>query len=170
MTDTTTPAIIEVTEGTTEFHRNLAVSIAGEFGGFLKIHSVINGTKYKVSQLKFRQGGLAAFLTATKSANNPAGATIQSTIGSPDPDPTTAVAILGGILSARINVWNQERNRKFHYGLRLRSNNQLGIYLTLGVQDLESFFQRGRELNYTESVASLVDANEIAEAFERGNR
>jgi hypothetical protein len=165
MTDTTTPALIEVTEGTTEFHRNLAVSIAEEFGGFLKIHSVIDGTKYKVSQVKFRQGGLASFLAATKDQNSPAGATIRSTIGSQDPDPTTAVAILGGILSARINVWNQGRGRKFHYGLRLRSNNQLGIYLTLGVQDLESFFQRGRELNYTESVAGLIDANEIAEAL-----
>jgi hypothetical protein len=170
MTDYT-PALPEVVEGTFHLHRDLTSSICQEFGGFIKVHSVVRGSKFKISQIKFRQGGLAAFLIATKEADNPAGLTIRNAIGSQNPDATTAVSVLGAILSSRINVWNENRENPLHYGLRLRSNNQLGVYLTLGVQDLEAFFQRGREMapvwEARNAAARHVDAEAIAEELGR---
>ena len=166
------PALPEISEGTFHLHRDLTVEICQEFGGFLKVHSVVDGNKYKISQLKFRQGGLAAFIIASKEENNPAGLTIRNAIGCQSPDATTAVSVLGAILSSRINVWNENRENPLHYGLRLRSNNQLGVYLTLGVQDLEAFFQRGREMapvwEARNAAARLVDAEAIAEELGHG--
>ncbi len=162
--------LLEVSNGTNDFHAKIAQKIAGEFSGFLKIHKVIDSNKYKISQVKFRKEGLPLFIKAVNDQNNEFGEVIRKTTGTESVDPTTAVSILGALLMARLNVINSQYKSKLHYGLRLRSNNQLGVYLTIGIQDLESFFERGKRIKEemaAESVAHLVDAQAITEALGR---
>lgn len=165
--------MIEVGNKTYTFHRELAEKTVGEFGGFLKIHKVISSENYKISQIKFRKSGLKNFLKAVEDETNPIGAVIRSTVGSNNIDPTTAVTVLGALLMCRMNVVNATFKNKMHYGLRLRSDNRLGIFLTIGVQDLQEFFERGKEKarkalieKAVQQAGALVDPEAIKEALE----
>jgi hypothetical protein len=174
-TNVNIPAVLEIAEGTNEFHSSLANQICNPYGGFLKIHKVVDGTKYKISQIKFRTGGLEQFVKATEEENNPIGKQIRQLVGTSKVSPTCAVSALGTLLMCRLNVISAKFKKPIHYGLRLRSNNQLGIYLTIGVQDLESFFARGEELKQTRlareaaDVGYLVDPDAISQALGHGS-
>lgn len=128
------------------FHLKIANCICNEFSGFLKIHNVVNGSKYKVTQIKFRKGGLESFLKAVEDEKNPIGGKIRAIVGCNTVTATTAVTVLAAVLQSRLDNYNKNRVKKLCYGSRLRSNNQLGLYLTLGVNDLESFFERGKKI------------------------
>jgi hypothetical protein len=173
-TNVNVPAVleIEIAENTNEFHASLANQICNPYGGFLKIHKVVDGSKYKVSQIKFRTGGLESFVKATEDQNNNIGAQIRQMVGTSKVSATCAVSALGTLLMCRLNVISAKFKRPIHYGLRLRSNNQLGVYLTLGVQDLESFFTRGAELKKSkmaEEAAHHVDADAISQTLGFGS-
>ena len=165
--------LIEVGEGTNSFHQELTEKIVGEFAGFLKIHKVIDSDNYQISQVKFRKKGIKAFITAVEDKTNPIGNVIRSTVGSENVDATTAVTVLGALLMCRMNMINATFKNKMHYGLRLRSDNRLGIFLTIGVQDLQEFFARGQEKakerlikNAIERAGALVDPEAIRDALE----
>ncbi len=166
---------IEIAENTNEFHSSLAKQISVPYGDFLKIHKVVEGTKYKVSQIKFRTGGLEQFIKATQDTNDPIGNQVRQLVGTQKVSATCAVAALGTLLMCRLNVISSKFKKPIHYGLRLRSNNQLGIYLTLGVQDLESFFARGEKQKQNKvakavnNVGHLVDADAISQALGCGS-
>lgn len=169
------PTVLEIAEGTSEFHSSLASQICNPYGKFLKIHKVVDGTKYKISQIKFRTGGLEKFVKATEEDNNPIGNQIRQLVGTEKVSATCAVSALGTLLMCRLNVISAKFKRPIHYGLRLRSNNQLGIYLTIGVQDLESFFARGEKIKQTKltreatDVGHLVDPDAISQALGYGS-
>jgi hypothetical protein len=165
--------IIEVGEGTNSFHRELTERIVGEFASFLKIHKVIDSENYQISQVKFRKSGIKKFIKAVEDKDNPVGSIIKSAVGSENVDATTAVTMLGALLMCRMNAINDKFKNKMHYGLRLRSDNRLGIFLTIGVQDLQEFFQRGQEKakerlvkNAVEEAGALVDPEAIQDALE----
>ena len=165
--------IIEVGEGTNTFHRELVEKIVGEFAGFLKVHKVIDSDNYQISQIKFRKAGIRTFIAAVQDEKNTIGNVIRSTVGSKNVDATTAVTVLGALLMCRMNMINATFKNKMHYGLRLRSDNRLGIFLTIGVQDLQEFFQRGQEKakerlikNAIEEAGALVDPEAIQDALE----
>jgi hypothetical protein len=165
--------LIEVGEGTNEFHRELTEKIVGEFAGFLKVHKVIDSDKYQISQVKFRKSGIKTFLNAVEDKTNPIGNVIRSTVGTQNVDATTAVTVLGALLMCRMNMINDNFKNKMYYGLRLRSDNRLGIFLTVGVQDLQEFFARGQEKakerllrNAIEEAGRFVDPEAIRNALE----
>lgn len=133
------------------FHLKIANTICDEFSGFLKIHNVVNGVKYRITQVKFRKGGLENFLGAVKDKENAIGQKIRNIVGCNTVSATTAVTVLAAILQSRLDNYNKNRCKKLHYGTRLRSNNQLGLYLTLGVNDLETFFERGQRLKLNQA-------------------
>ena len=135
---------VQIKEGTNHLHAEIFNTIVKGFEKYLYIHRVVPSSpdtpsRWQISQIKFAKGGLQSFLEDVK--------TIDSMKLVPEAFATSAVAQLGAELCKRIDGFNQTREKKIHFGLRLRSNNQLGVYLTVGVQDLESFFQRGKELN-----------------------
>lgn len=143
-----TPPLIEHNiEEIIGFHLSIANKICLEFSGFLKIHNVVNGSKYKITQIKFRKKGLEAFIKAVEDTNNTIGEKIRTIVGTNNVTATTAVTVLAAILQSRLDNYNKNRVKKLNYGTRLRSNNQLGLYLTLGVHDLETFFERGQKIN-----------------------
>ncbi len=95
---------IEIAENTNEFHSSLAKQISVPYGDFLKIHKVVEGTKYKVSQIKFRTGGLEQFIKATQDTNDPIGNQVRQLVGTQKVSATCAVAALGTLLMCRLNV------------------------------------------------------------------
>ena len=175
-TNTNIPAVLEVAPETNEFHSSLANQICDPYGGFLKVHKVVDGSKYKISQIKFRTGGLEKFIKAIENLKNPIGNDIRQLVGTSKVSATCAISALGTILMCRLNVISAKFKKPIHYGIRLRSNNQLGIYMTIGVQDLESFFKRGEELKKAkeeaeiiEAAAHLVDPDAISQALGYGS-
>ena len=168
-----TSSNVEIGSGTNQFHQELTTRIVGEFSEFLKIHKVVDSENYQISQIKFRKTGLKNFIATIKSSESNAGNVIRSTTGTENVDPTTAVTVLGALLMCRLNVINSGFKNKIHYGLRLRSDNRLGIFLTIGVQDLQEFFERGKQKSRNrliekavEQAGALVDPEAIREALE----
>ena len=130
-------------------HGALMKSIEGPFGEFLQGFSVIDGSRHKVSRIMFREGGLVAFLKACRDPNNPhfihrkAEATLCCS--------KLLTYLLGGLANC-----NAERVAKpIPHGGKLWVKESLGVYVTLGQQDLEVFFKRGEELRKLKEAEEL---------------
>ena len=78
-------------------------------------------------------------------------------------NPTTIITCIGFFLFSVLN----NSGSKIPMGLRHYGGTALGVYITLGVTDLVSFFKRGEEIKkrkkLTDSVAHLTDSSAIAE-------
>lgn len=129
---------MQVHPNTPTFHKQIAETICSNFAEYLQIHPVILKDDFWVSQIKFKRKGLKAFIDdATKNKNSPIflGEGVS---------PTTAVKKLDLALNEAMDNFNAIRGKKVFFGSRCYSNNKLGIYFTIGVWDLESFFaQKG---------------------------
>lgn len=133
-------------------HRALMESTEGPFGEFLQGFSVVDGTRHKISRVMFREGGLAAFLKACRDPDNPhfIGRTAEATLCC-----SKLLTYLLGRL-ARCNAERVANSKKpIPCGGKLWINEALGVYITLGQQDLESFFKRGEELRKLKEAEEL---------------
>ena len=130
---------MQVHENTPAFHQQIASTICSNFGTYLQIHPVILKDDFWVSQIKFKKGGLKSFIDdATKNKQSPIflGEGVSA---------ATAVKKLDLTLNEAMDRFNIIRGKKVFFGSRCYSNNKLGIYFTIGVWDLESFFAQKKE-------------------------
>ena len=133
-------------------HQALMKSIEGPFGGFLQGFSVIDGTRHKISRVMFREGGLVAFLKACRDPGNPhfIGRKAEATLCCSK----LLTYLLGGL--ATCNAERVANDKKpVPYGGKLWVKESLGVYITLGQQDLEAFFKRGEELRKQKEAEEL---------------
>ena len=137
-------------------HRALMESIEGPFGEFLQGFSVIDGTRHKISRVMFREGGLAAFLKACRDPDNAhfIGVKAEATLCC-----SKLLTYMLGAL-ANCNAQRLANDRKaIPYGGKLWIKESLGVYITLGQQDLEAFFRRGEELRKQRQAEELDDGD-----------
>jgi len=141
-----------IKENVVAHHRALMKSIEGPFGEFLQGFIVIDGTKHKISRVMFREGGLVAFLKACRDPDNPhfIGRKAEATLCCSK----LLTYLLGGL--ARCATERVANNKKpVPYGGKMWIQESLGVYVTLGQQDLEVFFKRGEELRKLKEAEEL---------------
>ena len=108
---------------------------------YLQGHLVVRGRSNLISRAIFKKGGLREFLTSVRDPNSPI--FISSGV-----EASTACALLAGQIGLACHNHNQERIdrelKPIPYGVKIWVGGALGLYLTIGTQNLEEFFERNR--------------------------
>jgi len=114
-----------------------------DFSNYLQCFNVVNGRKHIISRVMFVKGGLKRFLDDCR-------------------DPKSNIFISGraeaSACCTRLSLFLCERMASFNllreakglnpvpYGSKIWVLRSLGIYFTIGCQDLERFFEEGKRL------------------------
>ena len=138
-------------------HKEVAEFISNEnsFSPFLQCFLVVNGKKHMISRIMFRKGGLKDFLQACR---NPASPIFISS----NAEATQCCTKLSLFLSERMSQFNslrEEGKRPVPFGCKIWVGSALGIYFTIGNQDLESFFEEGKKIA-KRNLAETIDQDE----------
>ena len=149
--------------GTKPYHSRILIAAVNPFGKYLQCFSVVSSHKYNITGMGFKKGGLQAFLEDFEETPLHQEGRRLSVV--------TKINMLANYISRSIDAIQQEKENPIPHGHRLWSNNQLGLYFSLGVQDLETFFARGRQRRYENELiaegAKFADnPRALAEHFE----
>lgn len=121
-------------------HKEAMTAIVGdEIAPYLQGFNVINGRNNLISRIMFRSGGLKDFLRDCRDPNH-------SLFIADDVEATLCCGKLSLALLEAMAGWNATRNKSIPHGSRCWVGTSLGIYFTIGCQDLESFFERGKAM------------------------
>jgi hypothetical protein len=154
---------LTVKVGTKPYHSRILITAVNPFGKYLQCFSVVSSHKYNITGMGFKKGGLQAFLEDFEETPLNQSGKRMTTV--------TRINMLANYISRSIDAIQQEKESPIPHGHRLWSNNQLGLYFSLGVQDLETFFARGRQKRYEnalieEGAKFANDPRALAEHFE----
>jgi len=125
-------------------HRAVAKFLAKEnsFSSFLQCFSVVDGKKHMISRIMFKKGGLKDFLTSCRDPQSPIFISEKA-------EATQCCTKLSLSLSERMSQFNDNRpegRNPIPFGSKIWVGSALGVYFTIGNQDLESFFEEGKRL------------------------
>ena len=127
-----------------DLHREVAEFLANEssFSPFLQCFLVVDGKKHLISRIMFRKGGLKDFLASCRNPTSPIFISEKA-------EATQCCTKLSLHLSERMSQFNNNRpegKNPIPFGSKIWVKSALGVYFTIGNQDLESFFEEGRRL------------------------
>ncbi len=133
-----------IKENVPSLHKEVAEFLANEnsFSPFLQCFNVVSGRKHLISRIMFKKGGLKDFLT---SCRNPASPIFISE----NAEATQCCTKLSLFLSERMSQFNNNRpegKNPIPFGVKIWVGPILGLYFTIGNQDLECFFEEGKRL------------------------
>lgn len=164
-----------IRENVFQLHKTIVRSLGLEsidgidFSAYLQVNEVVTSNNYKISQIGFKKGGLKTFLNDIQN-DTPIRNFFVQKVGSEYLNPNTAVAVFGSIVMCQLDAYNARLKKKLHYGLRLRSNNALGVFISIGVQDIVSFFDKGKEMRKNAVAEEICQTHHDAEAISQALR
>jgi len=133
-----------IKENVVPFHKTVAEYLVNgaDFAEFLQVFTVVNGHRNTISRIMFRKGGLKAYLQACRNPEHPL------FIGN-RAEASHCCTRLSAYLVDRMAEYNRTvragRN-PIPFGSKIWIESSLGLYFTLGNQDLELFFKKGEQL------------------------
>lgn len=127
-----------------DLHKRVAEFLAKEnlASSFLQCFSVVDGKKHMISRIMFRKGGLKDFLEACRNPSSPIFISEKA-------EATQCCTKLSLYISERMSQFNNNRpegRNPIPFGSKIWVGSALGLYFTIGNQDLESFFEEGKRL------------------------
>ena len=136
---------MKIKENVVPFHRTVAEYLLQdtEFTGYLQCFSVVNGGRNTISRIMFKKGGLKAYLGACRNPEHPL------FIGS-RAEASHCCTKLSAYLQDRMAKYNNEERvgrNPIPSGSKIWTQKRLGVYFTLGNQDLERFFEQNGDSN-----------------------
>ena len=146
-----------IKETTPAFHQGVVRYLTDntDFSEFLQCFGVVNGSRNVISRIMFKRGGLKAYLAACRDPEH------SLYIGA-RAEASHCCTKLSAYLVERMAEYNRTvragRN-PIPVGSKIWVESSLGLYFTVGNQDLELFFKKGEELK----------AQELAEALDGGD-
>jgi hypothetical protein len=138
-------------------HREIAefLSEQSPFGDYLQCFLVVSGRRNMISRIMFKKGGLKRFLDDCRNADNPLYISERA-------EASLCCTRLSSALMEKMNAFNENRpegRRPVPYGCKIWVGSSLGIYFTIGNQDLEAFFEEGRRLAVLNVAAAIDDGD-----------
>ncbi len=153
-----------IKDSTPTFHQGVVRFLTDntDFSEFLQCFGVVNGSRNVISRIMFKKGGLKDYLTACRNPEH------QLYIGA-RAEASHCCTRLSAYLVDRMAEYNRTvragRN-PIPFGSKIWVESSLGLYFTLGNQDLELFFKKGEEIK-REEMARLLDDGD--HQFDGGN-
>jgi hypothetical protein len=125
-------------------HKEVAEFLAQDsaFSEYLQAFSVVNGSRHMISRIMFVKGGLKSFLNACRTEGSPI-------FIAKNAEATLCCTRLSSYLMDKMTEYNSQRpegKNPIPFGSKIWVGSSLGLYFTVGHQDLESFFEEGRKL------------------------
>lgn len=136
-----------IKQATPNAHAGLLGGIENNvYSQFLQVFPVVRSSTNLISRVMFVGGGLKAYLDACRDSSNPLYISRQA-------EASLCCGKLATAIGEIIDANNQQREAQgknpIPYGLKVWVNGTLGVYITIGVQDLESFFERSGNVQPT---------------------
>lgn len=136
-----------IKDTTPAFHRDIALYLTDstDFSEFLQCFGVVNGSRNVISRIMFKRGGLKAYLAACRD-------TEHSLYIDARAEASHACTRLSAYITDRMAEYNRTMRvgrNPIPFGSKIWVKQSLGLYFTLGNQDLELFFKKGEELKAT---------------------
>ena len=129
-----------VKESVPSFHQKVAqYLVAGtDFEDYLQCFCVVNGSRNTISRIMFKKGGLKAYLQACRNPDHPL------FIGSRAEASHCCTRLSAYLLDkmARYNKEERAGRNPIPYGSKIWTQKRIGLFFTLGNQDLEAFFEK----------------------------
>jgi hypothetical protein len=125
------------------------------FSNYLQAFSVVDSRRHMISRIMFIKGGLKSFL---EDCRNPESAIFVS----PKAEASACCTRLSLYLCDRMAEFNTNRPEgkgPVPFGSKIWVGQSLGIYFTIGNQDLERFFEEGKRLTKLAQEA-IVDGGD----------
>jgi hypothetical protein len=148
-----------VKESTPTFHervaRYLTEDTSSGWSQYLQCFGVVDGYRNKISRIMFRKDGLRDYLKACRDPENPL------YVGD-NAEASLCCTRLSMILLEKMAEYNHVKRKgknPIPFGSKIWVKDSLGLYFTLGNQDLETFFKKGEEIKAQET-ARLLDGND----------
>ena len=126
-------------------HKEIAehLNTNSNFSNYLQCFNVVNGRKHMISRIMFIKGGLKRFLDDCR---NPESEIFISNRA----EASACCTRLSLFLCEKMASFNEGREERevnpVPYGSKIWVGQSLGIYFTIGCQDLERFFEEGKRL------------------------
>ena len=135
-------------------HKEVAEFLANEnsFSPYLQCFNVVSGRKHLISRIMFKKGGLKDFLASCRNPTSPI-------FIAENAEATQCCTKLSLFLSERMSQYNLNRpegKNPIPFGVKIWVGPILGLYFTIGNQDLENFFEEGKRLE-RERIEQEVD-------------
>ena len=142
-----------IKDSTPTFHQGVVRFLTDntDFSEFLQCFGVVNGNRNIISRIMFKRGGLKAYLAACRNSEHPLYIGDRA-------EASHCCTKLSAYLVDRMAEYNRtvrEGRNPIPFGSKIWVNSSLGLFFTLGNQDLESFFKRGEELRAEQLEAAL---------------
>lgn len=132
--------MMTIKENVVPFHRTVAEYLlqGTDFQEYLQCFTVVNGYRNTISRIMFKKGGLKAYLQACRNPEHPL------FIGSRAEASHCCTRLSAYLLDRMAKYNNEERagRNPIPYGSKIWTQKRLGVYFTLGNQDLEAFFEK----------------------------
>lgn len=146
-----------IKDNTPTLHKEVAEFLVdgSDFSEYLQAFSVVNGSRHMISRIMFVKGGLKSFLAACRTEGSPI-------FIAKNAEATLCCTRLSSYLMDKMAQYNSNRpegKNPIPFGSKIWVGSSLGLYFTLGHQDLESFFEEGKKLAQQRLEAEL-DAGE----------